>query len=391
MSTLGVRASIPFRIETSYDPNDQSKRSILFRGYAQRTDGTQKGTPGRVYPSPNWREYEITGTGMWMRLQTTLIPNRWLLWSPDTFLPYAISDSIRASLNWAGLSNDMLDIFPSPITFFPSPGLQHPDLTVEIGTTVSQFIEDSLTKYTNWYMVFEPNAGPRGMWRTRTLPTPPYTNLWSFVTSTPAGKLTGHPGSYGTNTSFIRHGTFRSYVIPPAANAIRVVGLDDPSNDGQHQITRWALNYNSASFSPAHPASPTLNPDYLGYLLETIVVDPTLWGEKAVNWVTRRLFDNLCHGYLVYEFDAPLALMVDPTDFIADPNNPYYLTKFYNPVNQTYFAAPRPLRYGDPVLLNGLQFMVRSCNPFCHRLTQWAHYEVISMPAGATVTTMPSE
>jgi hypothetical protein len=103
-------------------------------------------------------------------------------------------------------------------------------------------------------------------------------------------------------------------------------------------------------------ADPT-HPDYIGYEVPLLYIDPNLSTEAAVKWIARRLYDVMAHAIKGIRFTAPLLLVTDSSD--------------------TYQKRPRMLRYYDPVLVDGIQFLVRSCNPSYKKDgMQFATYEL---------------
>lgn len=371
---LRVRSMIPAIIETEYHPTDTTKKSYLFRGYSARCGATKRGTAGRLYPSPEWRDYDITFMGAWARLHEMLSFARFDYGNDGTGQPWKVTDVIRFMLTWCGYSLDEVDVPDNPIRFFPVKG-SNEGLTIKPLTNISEFVAEATKNYLGWHLVFDANAGDAGMWRAMPPSLAPYTNLAEFSTSGPptANKLVSNPGSYGSTNwvgtdiarvkAFIKRGTFVTEVKPPEANSVFVAGHVDPSPSGQSKTicTQWAANPKSYNFfseddgtviesaDPAHP-------DYLGRMVPIIVLDGGLFGQAAVDWACRRIYDVACHGIKMATFTAPLVLVTNTTD-----------------AKQT---RPRPLRYYDPVLVNGEQFLIRNCNPsYTKDSVQMATYE----------------
>jgi hypothetical protein len=199
----------------------------------------------------------------------------------------------------------------------------------------------------------------------------PYTNLAHFTTDGPgAGKLASSLASYSVakDTAFIQHGTLVASVKPPEGNLVIVTGTGYIGEDAgvAARLTQYAINvrsYNFLGLASGHPKYPQAdnNPDYLPHIAPIVVIDPGLTTPDAVNWVTRRVFEIACFGRKRLSFVAPLLLINDPDDAeLAGPPTRY-----------------RPLRYYDPVTVDGSQYLVLKCTPdYSRDRAQWAHYEL---------------
>lgn len=405
LGVLAARASIRTRIETEYDPAHPELRSVLFDGYLQKATGNRRGTSAaagfggggvsRPYPSRFWRDFECAFVGMWMRLHRSLTMFRLDLQKsdpnadidPDTGVapPLKVTDILRALLGYVGFLPGQIDVPDSPIRFYPGGDENGDSLMIDPLSNVGETVVALAKKYLGWFLIWDGNAGAEGgMWRIRP-PVPtygPYINLAAFtLDGAGAGKLPTVSQSYNGNTAglewvgsveqiptlYIQKGTFTSYPIPPEGNAVCVTATGQylPSN-GVFQKTNWICNGKSYDFfvgsdgTPIHTADPS-HPDYLGFFAPIIVVNFGLFTQHAVNVVCRRIYDVSCHGTKIANFEAPLALVVDPND--------------------TFQSAPRPLRYYDPVVIvqdgEASQWLVRNCNPTYHKDNiQYAYYEL---------------
>jgi len=408
LSKINIRARVRTRIETEYDPSDSTKRSVLFDGFVDRADARLKGWRGNqglsqggaaaVYPSPQWKEFACSFSGIWRRLREKLTMQRIMLGAGQDGVtdaqgvqqPYKVTDIARALIEQCGFAPSQIDVPDSPIRFYPGSDGGGDETTIEplaeIGDTVANMLHD----YLGWFLVWDANAGASGMMRA-IAPPPlqgPYTPLANFtLDSAGAGKLQMRPESYGSigwyatqsgssvsiPTVAIRKKTFQTHVKPPEANAVHVTGtgLLLPSKSGQYQLNQWAWNPLSYDFFvdgsgiPVHTADPT-SPDYLGEFIPLVVVNTSLSQQHSVDILTRRLYDVACHAQKWAMFDAPLPLVIDPND----PNQ----------------RVPRPLRYYDAVTIqnNGVlsTWIVRSCNPYLLRgkdAYSMAHMELLNV------------
>lgn len=362
---LRVRAGGSFAIITAYDSANPLLYSVLFSGYVARPDSLKKGTTGTVYPDPEWRDVNLTCTGAWTRLHKTPVGCRFLLSSdplspPASPVPYKVTDVVRIFLTFAGypynpddLANSMVDVPDLPIRFFGPTGGQ--DLIVDPLVNIAEFLIETLRRYLGAYLIWDANAGNYGKWRVIIPPQAPYQNLASFTTYSPGGALAHRPESYGSEAwvsnfgegieTFIMRGSYRSYVKPPEGNCVIVSGTGQLSANkgGNTLLQSFMCNPAAYDFGEFPSADPT-SPDYTDGTYNPItIVDPSLNTQDACDYVCRRVYDIACHGIKCAAFEAPLILVADPYD--------------------TQQAAPRPLRYYDPILINGIQFLARNCNP----------------------------
>jgi len=363
---LKKRVMVPIIVETSYDPLDQSKRSVLFQGYIVEARGAKRGTDrGQDYPSPEWHDYRLRLAGESARLQ------RASSWQGFNFSedpesegkPYKITAVIDWLLRQAGYGSSQIDVPDIPLRL-PYQG----QLILDWRTDIVEKVQDLARNYLGHYLLFDPNAGTdnKGMWRLRPYPRPPYNNLAEFLFDVPGLAVLPHiPGAYpeGSATSplgnlqaiiktFVRYGTLERFVIPPEGNMVEVYGTTPvqpsfiqsgpSSKSGEvEKLVARAFNFESAWFMDDQPIVPDPDsPDYLGFVSPITVLDTGLTSQEAVNFVCRRTYDLACHGRRAMTFEAPLILVTDEDD--------------------SEQIRPRPLRYGDPVLVEGTQYIVRS-------------------------------
>ena len=390
LTVLNRRATIRTRIETEYDPAHPLLRSVLFDGYLQKGRARRRGTVGRAFPSPLWRDYECSFVGMWMRLHKSLTLFRLNLQSPDpnapptndgTITPFKVTDICRALLGYAGFTSSQIDVPDSPIRFYPGGAENGNSLMIDPLSNVAEAVVKFAKEYLGWFLIWDGNAGTSGMWRLRP-PVPvqgPYNNLATFTLDPQAAsKLPTTSESYNGNTLgrawwganpklFIQKGTMDTFVKPPEGNAVCVTGTGIylPS-DGQFALTNWVCNPKSYDFFADVSGNPIItsdstNPDYLGHFAPIVIVNLGLYTQHQVDIVCRRTYDVSCHAIKMLSFNAPLALVTDTSD--------------------SFLANPRPLRYYDPVsVVEGgvtTQWLIRNCNPIIKKdSVQMAYYEL---------------
>ena len=364
---LRVRGTLAAQIETEYDPTNTSLRSVLFAGDCLRPAGTRKGRRGATFPSSEWRQFECGMVGMWRRLRERP-PLLRLSFAQDPTqpagVPYKVTDIIRYALTWAGFLPEQIDVPDLSLRLWPALGDTEAlmmDPLADLWELVYKLTKD----YLGWHIVWCGNSGSYGMWRLLPPATSPYINLAEFVTTGgTVGALQSHPGAYGTARTFIKTRTIRSYPVPPEANFVFVTGTGEltPGQQGGMQVPNWDANPDSYNFltdgsgTLIETADPD-HPDYIGRFVPLVIVNPALQSYEAVTFAVRRYYDIGCRTTKILPFVAPLLLIWDPTD--------------------VYQVAPRPLRYYDPVLVDGEQWLVRSCNPSYRRdSAQWATYEL---------------
>lgn len=391
MLALNTRAGHATSIETEYEPGDPAKRSVLIRGYNERSEAERRGMNARagmsgnggnaLYPSYDWRRYEGTVFAQWQRLMEQLTWGRLpLLRDPLTPnsapLPYKITDVVKSLLYAAGYPPEMVDVPDSPIRFFPGPKNDPESLIIEplipIGDAILHFTRDYLIQF----LIFDANAGTTGtngmgMWRLRKPNVAPFTNLADFTTIAPAyGKAAWRPESYGSRNwvstdgslvhTFIRKRSLHTYIKKPEATGVQVSGTGQLLTNNSGRLRAVNQRNNPACFDPN-------SPDWTGrqigpavYVNRSLGAD-TAQNQAAIDWFTNRLYDLTCHGIKIARFQSPLVLVTDPNDALQ--------------------VNPRPLRYYDPVTVttkNGTsQWLVRNCNPaYVKDGMQMANYEL---------------
>lgn len=358
LTVLRTRGRIPASIGVYAD--NGSLTSILFQGEVARATALKRGITGNVYPSANWRQYDISLVGVWARLAEFLNldlqyfhedPNAPV--QPDgSATPYKITDIIRILLNKAGFPNNTLDIPDLNIRLWPTDQASSGDLILQPTVSVAEMVVRLAQDYLGMVLLWDPNAGTRGMWRLLYQPVAPYNVLGAFL-GKPAvsGRLAVHPNSYATGYAPVIGESYRSFIRAPEANFVMVVGLE-PIIPSQLQATM----YNPLSFDFTGATADASSPDYLGRFVPVIHVDPLLTTPEAAAWVCRRIYDRVAHAEKWVEWHAPLMLVTDGTD--------------------AYQARPRPLRVYDIVTVYGETVLVRSVNAdYTSDGVQVANYE----------------
>lgn len=362
---LRSRGSIPFRIEVEWQPDvDRADRCVLFKGYTSRVTARMRSRAGNNRFTPNyWYEYQIQGSGMYQQLRENVNPYNRMLFDPGAGLPFKVTDIIRDLLSTAGFPAGEINIPDLPIRCYASNGpgpAEQLEILGDLGSTIFGLVD----KYLGHFLIYDPNAGTRGQWTLVEPELSPYTNRAKFVlgpkdvTPDQGGVVLAHSrrayASATTPTGFIKKGTLSSWVKPPEANVIIATSFGKTTpNSVPPYLYKVLINFKSYDFG--NGLVDTTSPDYLGRMVPMYVMvpeirslveehptDSTLLESPALNWVARRIYDVAAHAVKFCTFEAPL-LLVDQDD----------------PV--TY--EKRPLRYYDPVLVNGEQFLIRNVNP----------------------------
>ncbi len=397
---LYFRADMPMRIEAKYDPADATKTTTLFQGRAiqaktdRRPRKRTRGFKGAAATERDiWRSYAVTALGEWKRLFELQLP-RLLDYSYDQATlaipqPKKVTDVIREAL-YAYYPISMVDVPDINIRLIVPPGSK---AIFEMYTEVGPLIADLAKDYLGGYFIFDANAtneGPDGnkygCWRLKIPPRPPYVNLAEFLYESNATTLSSAvnldtfvsttDGDQTIKRAFIRYGTLREWIVPPEGNYVLVQGATTAGvpgtplaagQEGQYALQESAINWVSARFSADQPIAPDpTHPDYLGRIVPIVKFDPGLTSQNAVKLMCRRTYDMACHAQKRLSFEGPVVLVTDASDDLQ--------------------IRPRKLQFGDPVLVNGEQFIVESCNVDYSATKggdriQMAVYELFSVPA----------
>lgn len=334
-------------------------------------------TPGPAGFRPStgldFYDYQLQAVGMYQRLREQVSSYNAPMYDMTNGLPFKVTDVITQLLNSAGFPPSMLDIPDLPVRMYSTGGGFHEqiDALSELGETVLTLID----QYLNHYLYWDENAGAFGKWKLIAPTTAPYTNKAHFVFDSssvaPSGvSVETYQGTYAsasTPTTFVRRGSFKSWVKPPETNLVIVscMGKTTPSNNMPHEWFQVFPNFKSADFG--NGLVDTSSPDYLGRIVPMYVMLPQFasivskynstlkqWEHPALNFVGRRIYDVAAHAIKTCSFQAPLLLIPHEDDS----------------------SNRRPLRYYDPVLVDGEQFLIRNVNPtYSKDFIQMAMYE----------------
>lgn len=384
LDLLRLRAGMPVRIKTRYDPADPTKYSVLFQGFAMRAPkkirgpkhpsrgfmGLYSGNPGKAY----WGTYRIDCNGEWQRLSEQLAPVSIDMNVDRTAgtgengeqLPWKATDAIRQLLLCAGFPPEMMDIPDLPDRLFSV--AKDKSLLIEQFTPVMPIILRFARDILGMYLVFDYNASNgggaadfRGCWRLKHPPRAPYNTLCEFVF---APNVSGQVRSVnldayasGTNDAGnvlkrapVIKGTYYDWVQPPEGNLLLVTGVGAPpkgtmmaAGNEDLQIRAGLQNFVSVDFGQdtnVYPAADPDHPDYLGRVIPIYYCDPGLGTQRAVEFVCRRIYDMACHAVFWCTFESPLVLVTDEDDSLQ--------------------LRPRPLQFGDVVIVNGKTMIVNA-------------------------------
>ena len=384
LTNLQTRAGMPIRVDVQYDPTNPSLVSTLFTGYvAQARRTICGGKHGKAFPVEVWSRYDVKCTGEWHRLLEAKTTQTWDFskYSDKTGdgkgFAWKVTDIIRTLLEDAGYEDENVSVEDIDLRLFPSQDTNDL-LRVEMLSEIYPVVAKLAMQYLGGWLEWDPNASAAtetpwkmGMWRLRIPPKPEGTpkqfrNLAHFKTTPDLATTSGLRLRYSEKfqkvetglddqpikTVWIRKNSYQSYVVPPEANAVWVTGVGINITPGvlapsikDNPITQVVHNYKAAKFLEDQPIAPDpTNPVYTnGRPVYIVVNDSSLWSQKAVDFYCRRLYDMACQAQKRITFVAPLLLIWNQKD--------------------TYQRQPRPLRFGDPVLFNGQQFIVANCNP----------------------------
>ncbi len=363
---LRARGLASIRVETTFDPADQSKKAILFEGYTGRVTANRKGKTGFTYPAAAYRQLDIEAIGKWFRLQGQFFASFQETFSRDSTAPdggsspvkpWKVTDAIRFILASDGWTDDQLDIFDDDIRLFISANGSPDNLLIPPGADKQQVCRQFARDYLNAFFLWDANAGATGKWRLRRPPDGTETPVWNFTTALAAsGNLAHRAGSYGTDTSPIlgHPHEFHSYIVPPEGNILTVTGAaKEGANRKAEFVQRQIVNMSSFD-SPTHTIADPNSIDYIGYAKPIEFIDHNLGADDPenaqliVDFVARRVFNLACRGRKYLEFVSELVLIPAAT---LEPT--VYTTR-----------EKRPLLPGDTVTIDGERCVIHSCGPF---------------------------
>ena len=387
-TSLRTNASIPIRVTIDTDPDvsPNTARTTIFRGFTTDATATRKvrAIQGNSTTGPTaitWYDYNVQAVGMYQRLGELVNPLNMPLYNLQTGQPFKLTDVIKLLLTGAGfLSTDagisaaaaMQDIPDLDTVLFTKGGGYHEqiDILTELGKTTLTLIDE----YLGHFLIFDENDGDYGKWRLIAPSVAPYTVMATFggTPDTIAGKIiptswrawqnetltTGYANSGEVIPGgFIKKNTLKSRVRRPAGNVIIASAAMKTTPNGVDKLLFQVLpNFVSADFGNGL-VDPT-HPDYLGRIIPVYVMLPQLqsmvasrddesssvtegsYASAALNFLARRAYDIAVHAVKLVTFEAPLVL-------VEHENDP---------------TKKRPLRYYDPILVEGELFLVRNVN-----------------------------
>jgi hypothetical protein len=379
--------------DTNLTTNPTGKPISLFRGYCLNAVGKRMRTfKGQVYPNKLWTEWTLQCVGEWSRVMDAKLPKKMSWGDTDTGTTAKVTDAIATLLNMI-YDPSMIAVPDQPIRLF---GANQNHILQFPGTQIADLCKLWMKQYLGGYILFDPAAGPNGMYRAMLQKVPPYNNLAVFEMDHPSvlaqdGKIRlpqfagsypilsasdGIPAAAGqqVQSTFMQAGTYVVNLKRAESNAVVVIG-GGPNEESQASnssditnFTAVALNVKSANFfnlssdNPNYPQPNTLS--FLGRIVPTYFIDYTLPNQQAVDFVCRRIYDKACFARYTISFEAPLITVFDVTD--------------------PFQTRPRPLRYYDPVMVRQYdgslkQFLILSCVPeYTKDTIQMARYVLVT-------------
>jgi hypothetical protein len=399
---LGPRTMVPIKADVLL-PGDRI--GSQFRGYIRTAEGQpgRRRTRGGVsvgYPNGSKkRRYNLSATGEWARLYESVAQRRYD-WNDlgdfETGQNWLVTAVVR-NLLLQVYPDECVDVPDKPITLYGSVADAMATMPgARIGEAARSYLEDWLGAY----LLFDPSAGAKGMWRALYQKSAPYKNLCVFeleptaYSETAVPRLSHVPGSYPpttvgeseVTTTFILAGSLTHWWEKAEGNLVTVIGAavgDDAAKAGTQDgalLTQVAVktdSYNAFALAPEHARYPDGSaPEYRGVAVPIKVVDFRLTTQEAVDTRCRRIYDRACWARYYLRFTAPLQWIWDDDD----------------PQQQRW----RTLRYYDPVLIRDLttgelrQFLVVDARESYRKDScQYATYTVVTQGNIDTIGTMP--
>lgn len=406
MPRLQERGDFPMIITTDFKVGNHTGTVKLHRGYARLPESEEIGD----HAGGGWKtglaeqgdiqafnygfrfKARIQCTGMWQRLTEALMPVRWnFAIGPDStqtnVVPSKVTDAIRQLFYFAGYDDSQLSIPDLDIRLYPTG--DGDGLVIEPQSSIQELIVRWCKDYLGGYINPEPNAGVYGKWLVLQQLTEPYAFLTSFTPTAPAaGKILNNLNSYGNvivdGQSMQQAPMFKRTKWtpkPPEANYVISYGAqENGGGDSSGLLSVLAFNTDSFKFS-GFPDAPNPDPDSIDWLARPRPIWqylPTYAQSDASDWfsplmfATRRTYDVSCHGRLRKTFIAPLVI-------VQDPGHEYW----------------RPLRFYDPVYVEGFPCLIRSVLPMWvkddHQLAAYTVEQIIGdVPAQVSRTDGPT-
>ena len=395
LGILQQRSRIRFQLRTTYDPLDETKFTILFDGELSLPEGQPMVPPNSAmngaatadsYPSDEWSHFEITGVGMWARIEDKrtlcLLPfgdSDTDPTEPRTIPPdpkkkaWRITAAVSKMLEYAGVLPSMIDIQEEGVIgewrFGSLPDLEEtsPDPAGSIGAWLASVLEEYLGRWIIW----DPNARGAGapadgMWRLLAQPKTTDASIFAFTRADFSGgdHLSTRPYVYGDDSTWIEDRSLRRWVKAPEFDLLIVTSSGEvaEAQAGPSRLVQYFPTSAAYDADPAHPTSDPTSLDYMGFVAPVTFYDPMLTTPELVSHVGRTLSDFAGHAQNWMRWRAPLVLV--------------------KPAADGFLIRPRPLRLNDIVTVDGTRAVIRSCNYDClHDGMQMAIYEAVEFPA----------
>jgi hypothetical protein len=334
---LRTRSEGTVRISTTYDPAQPNKTAVLFDGYWTRSEAQLRGKAGKVYPSPEWHDLEMTCLGQWKRLaERDFVELEQMTFATDPNVttpaqpengntpPWKVTDAIRYLLAMAGIAESQISVPDLPIRLYWNGPTHEQAYAIRPGEHVGEYILKLAKDYLNAYLIWDANAFTDGAWRLKFLPKGTESAIWTFTDDPPtAGRLATHPGAYPSNTTWIARDSLFEWGIPAENSWVRVVG-QYPEKQLYPQELENPKMFNRPGANTADPD----HPDYIDGRFKPLYhrYDSTLKTPQAVQWVARRLFDIACRSQRYARFACPLPLVnaasIEPTVYTTHTHRP---------------------------------------------------------------------
>lgn len=357
-----TRGQRRIRIETEYDPAHPELRAALFQGEVGRPVFHRSGYAGSVYPASQWDEIELNAVGMSQRLSEAVFPIRFdfsldfnSLDADGHPMPFLVTDALKTLFAACGFSESQLAFDASPARLFGSCDPQ--GLVLEPQARAGDVIVRWCREYLNSFPYFDAIAG---VWRLASL-TPDTSPVATFTTSGPsAGKAVHMLESYPPATAPIRKGSLTEWTDPPAVSVVIACGIAAGPGSSPCLMEQVLVNPDSLAFAGSQP-----DPDGIDFLERAVpyfACLPAIGTPDGLNWMARRIYDEVCHGRKGCSWQSPLLLVQDEESGNGD--------------------QMRTLRPGDPVSVAGSLMQLQSVKPIWtkddHQLCDYEAVQILS-------------
>jgi hypothetical protein len=410
------RGGIPFITDTEYSnsnfppgvidwssPDSDGLQMAIQQGWIDNVNQEKIGTPQpaglgqaigtATFPDENWYKYSFDCFGEWQRISEQRSPWTFNFGSGDPIAPspgqpWKVTSAIQQVLQWAGVPLSQINIGPGtmndlPTRFFTS---APNGVTIAAGANIFDWVRQQCFDYLNAAIQWDPSLSVsmtptgdfQGMWTLAIPQAVTFNNLAYFETDGPLLSTEGYvlphvvdayppQGDMGQQQivgSYVIKKSFKANVKRPEANVVRCinVGYSAP-NAVQNQGSQTLYNFNSFPFKPGQTPPPIVyedgspNLDYLPRpvpFLRVLNEFGTTGSDGGLQFILVRTYNIIAFGMYILKFMAPLIP-------VWDMSNPLQV-------------RPRILRWADPVMVGGVQYQVRSCNPQIKKSSQQLMY-----------------